>query len=58
MTKAFAKKHPAVVKQLQQLAGKITAKEMREMNYDVNVKKVSAAKVARHYLQRHHLLRK
>ncbi len=56
MTADFAKKHPQVVAQLNRLAGRISDKEMREMNYQVNVKKVSSAKVARDYLQQHNLI--
>lgn len=58
MTTTFAKRHPNVVKQLNRLAGHITASQMREMNYQVNVKNISAAKVAKAYLRAHHLLRK
>ncbi|WP_295746450.1 ABC transporter permease/substrate-binding protein [uncultured Limosilactobacillus sp.] len=58
MKESFAKKNPAVVRALNKLVGKITTREMQEMNYQVVVKKKSAAKVARHYLQTHNLLRK
>lgn len=58
MTAKFARQHPTITKQLNRLAGKITANQMREMNYQVNVKNMSAAKVAKAYLQHHHLLRK
>lgn len=58
MTDAFARKHPGVVASLNKLAGHITASEMREMNYEVNVKQESTAKVARHYLETHGLLKK
>lgn len=53
----FAKSHPAVVKALDQLKGKITDEQMREMNYEVNVQKKSAASVAHNYLVEHHLLK-
>jgi osmoprotectant transport system permease protein len=38
------------------LAGKISEQDMQEMNYEVNVKQLSAANVARHYLTTHQLL--
>lgn len=52
-----ARKYPQVVKSLNKLHGQITDADMRQMNYDVNVKKKSAATVARQYLVKHHLLR-
>lgn len=52
-----AQKYPQIVKSLNKLHGKITDAQMRQMNYDVNVKKKSAATVARQYLMKHHLLR-
>ncbi|MCI1986263.1 MAG: ABC transporter permease/substrate-binding protein [Lactobacillus sp.] len=57
MRTAWAKKHPALVKRLNRLAGKITEEEMQQMNYAVNVKKQSAAKVAKAYLRQHGLLK-
>ncbi|WP_155287131.1 ABC transporter permease/substrate-binding protein [Lacticaseibacillus zhaodongensis] len=54
----FAKKHPQIVRSLNKLAGHITSSEMSEMNYEVNVKQESTAKVARNYLEKHGLLRK
>ena len=57
MKSDFAKKHPQVVTALNKLAGKITAPEMREMNYEVNVQKQSAANVAKRYLVKHDLLK-
>lgn len=53
----FAKKHPQVVKSLEKLAGKITEKEMQEMNYQVNVKNVEPARVAHQYLVKHHIVK-
>jgi osmoprotectant transport system permease protein len=50
------KKYPQIKKALNKLAGKITDDEMREMNYEVNVKGISAAKVAKDYLKKHGLL--
>ncbi len=57
MRTAFAKKHPQIVASLNKLAGKISAQDMQEMNYAVNVKKQSAAHVAHQYLVKHHLLK-
>ncbi|GKQ42109.1 glycine/betaine ABC transporter permease [Companilactobacillus sp. RD055328] len=57
MTNKFAKNHPEVVKALNKLSGKISNKEMQEMNYEVNVKKESAAKVAHNYLVEHDLIK-
>jgi osmoprotectant transport system permease protein len=53
----FAKRHPQIVKALNQLAGKITETEMQEMNYEVNVKKKSADVVAHNYLVKKGLLK-
>lgn len=58
MKESFAKKNPRIVRGLNKLAGKITTEDMQEMNYEVTVKKKSAAKVAHHYLVSHHLLDK
>lgn len=58
MKESFAKKNPKVVKALNKLSGKITTEEMQQMNYDVTVKKQSAAHVARRYLVQHHLIKK
>lgn len=58
MKESFAKQNPQVVKALNKLSGRITTEEMQQMNYDVTVKKESAAKVAHRYLVQHHLLRK
>lgn len=57
MLTSFAKQHPKVVTALNRLAGKITATEMREMNYDVVVKHQKAATVARRYLKTHGLIK-
>ncbi len=57
MRQDFAKAHPQVVKALNQLANRITEPEMQEMNYQVNVKGQSAAKVAKAYLKAHGLLK-
>lgn len=58
MKESFAKKNPKVVKALNKLSGKVTTKEMQQMNYDVTVRKESASKVAHRYLVQHHLLQK
>lgn len=57
MNDDFARKHPQVVDSLNKLKGKITAKQMQEMNYEVNVQKKSAASVAKTYLVQHDLLK-
>lgn len=57
MTKDFVKKHPQISKSLNKLAGKITEKEMQEMNYEVNVQDKAPAAVAHQYLVSHHLLK-
>ena len=57
MKESFAKRNPRVVKALNKLAGKITTTEMQEMNYEVTVKKKSAATVAHQYLVQHGLIR-
>lgn len=57
MKESFAKKNPKVVKALNKLSGKITTEEMQQMNYDVTVKKQSAAHVAQRYLLQHHLIK-
>ncbi|KRL20788.1 ABC transporter, substrate-binding protein, QAT family [Lentilactobacillus kisonensis DSM 19906 = JCM 15041] len=57
MTTKFAKKHPQIVTSLNKLAGKISEKQIQEMNYEVNVLEKSPASVAHHYLIKHHLIR-
>lgn len=57
MRKETADKYPSLVKALNKLAGKITDDQMRQMNYDVNVKGMTAAKVAKDYLTKHGLLK-
>ncbi len=57
MKSSFAKKNPLVVKALNKLANKITVDQMRQMNYEVNVEKKSAALVAKDYLIAHRLLK-
>ncbi len=58
MKTQFADQHPKVVTALNQLrGGKITAEQMRQMNYEVNVQKRSAAEVAKRYLQEEGLLK-
>ncbi|MBP2623048.1 ABC transporter permease/substrate-binding protein [Streptococcus oricebi] len=52
------KKHPELKKILNKLAGKITASQMSEMNYQVKVEGKSAEKVAREYLTKQGLLKK
>ncbi|GBG93562.1 glycine betaine/carnitine/choline ABC transporter substrate-binding and permease protein [Ligilactobacillus salitolerans] len=57
MKQKFADDHPQIVKSLNKLAGKITEKQMQEMNYEVNVQDKSPATVAHNYLSKHHLLK-
>ncbi len=57
MSNDFARRHPQVVRSLNKLAGKITEKQMQEMNYEVNVKNMDPGQVAHHYLAKQHLLK-
>lgn len=57
MQTTFAKKHPQVVKALNRLKGRISEKEMQEMNYEVNVQKKTAKEVAQKYLVQKGLLK-
>lgn len=57
MLTSFAKANPGVVKSLNRIAGKISTKDMQEMNYQVTVKHRKAAVVAKAYLQAHHLVK-
>jgi osmoprotectant transport system permease protein len=57
MRTKFAQDHPGIVRSLNKLAGKITDEQMQQMNYAVNVRNESPAKVARQYLQQHGLLK-
>lgn len=57
MKASFAKKHPQVVKSLNRLSGKVTTKQMQEMNYQVTVKHRKAATVAREFLKQQGLLK-
>ena len=50
MKEALLKKHPELEGILNQLAGKITADQMSQMNYQVGVEGKPAAKVARDFL--------
>lgn len=52
MRKETAEQYPEVVEALNQLAGKITDDEMREMNYQVNVEGLPPEKVAKEYLRK------
>ena len=52
------KKHPELEKILNKLSGKITEKEMTEMNYKVDVDGKSAYDVAKEYLQKEGLIKK
>lgn len=57
MLESFATDHPKVVTALNRLAGRVTEAEMIEMNYQVNVEKKDAAKVAEDYLKQKNLLK-
>lgn len=52
MNREKSEQYPEVVKALNQLAGKITDDEMREMNYKVNVDGMSPEKVAKDFLKK------
>lgn len=52
-----AERYPEIVKALNKLAGRITDEEMREMNYQVNVKGKNPYEVARSYLEKENLLK-
>ncbi|PLR97562.1 osmoprotectant update ABC transporter permease/substrate-binding subunit OpuFB [Bacillus sp. T33-2] len=56
LRKETAERYPEMVEALNQLAGKITDDEMREMNYSVNAEGKSAAEVAKEYLEKEGLL--
>ena len=51
-------KYPELEKALGKLAGKITSKEMAEMNYEVDISGKSANEVARDYLIKEGLIEK
>lgn len=57
MKDQFAKQHPQVVTALNQLRGRISAEQMRQMNYEVNVQKQSAADVAKRYLRQQKMMK-
>ncbi|MDO4457760.1 MAG: ABC transporter permease/substrate-binding protein [Ligilactobacillus murinus] len=57
MNEKFAQANPKIVQSLEKLAGKITAEEMQEMNYEVSVKHQKASVVAHKYLVEHGLLK-
>lgn len=57
MLTSFAKAHPQVVKSLNRIAGRISTKDMQQMNYQVTVQHKKAATVAKQYLRTHHLLK-
>ena len=57
MKEALLKKHPELESILNKLAGKITEKQMSQMNYQVGVEGKSAAKVAHDFLVQEGLLK-
>ncbi len=56
LRKETAEKYPELKKALNKLAGKITDGQMREMNYQVNVKGKSAKETAKQFLQKEGLI--
>jgi osmoprotectant transport system permease protein len=58
MKAAFLKAHPEVGQSLAKLAGKITASEMQQMNYQVQVKHQKASDVAHQFLLKKGLIQK
>ncbi|MDY4034061.1 MAG: glycine betaine ABC transporter substrate-binding protein, partial [Streptococcus dysgalactiae] len=58
MKASLLAKHPELKGIFNQLAGKITEKEMQDMNYKVSVKGADANKVARDYLLKAGLIQK
>ncbi|AQY52061.1 glycine betaine/L-proline ABC transporter permease/substrate-binding protein [Listeria weihenstephanensis FSL R9-0317] len=52
MLESTLKEYPELKAPLEKLAGKITDKQMSEMNYEVNVKGKSAEEVAKNFLQK------
>ena len=57
MKEALLKKHPELEAVLNKLAGKITADQMSQMNYQVGVEGEPAAKVARDFLVKEGLMK-
>ena len=58
MKEALLKKHPELEGILNQLAGKITAEQMSQMNYQVGVEGKSANQVARDFLTQEGIIEK
>ena len=58
MKEALLKKHPELEGILNQLAGKITAEQMSQMNYQVGVEGKSANQVARDFLTQEGIIKK
>ena len=58
MKEALLKKHPELEAVLNQLAGKITAEQMSQMNYQVGVEGRSANQVARDFLTQEGMIEK
>ena len=58
MKEALLKKHPELEGILNKLAGKITAEQMSQMNYQVGVEGKSAAQVARDFLTQEGMIEK
>ena len=58
MKEALLKKHPELEGILNQLAGKITAEQMSQLNYQVGVEGKSANQVARDFLIQEEIIKK
>ncbi|WP_125571752.1 ABC transporter permease/substrate-binding protein [Lacticaseibacillus songhuajiangensis] len=58
MRNDFAKKHPGIVRSLKRLRGKVTTKQMQELNYEVTVKHEKASTVAHRFLVQQGLIKK
>ena len=56
MNESLLKKYPELKRILNQLSGEITAQQMIEMNYEVNVNQASPEKVAREFLKKNGLI--
>jgi osmoprotectant transport system permease protein len=56
LKKETLKEHPELKKVINELAGKITDEEMRQLNYKVDSLKLSPAKVAKEFLEKKELI--
>jgi glycine betaine/choline ABC-type transport system substrate-binding protein len=53
---ASLKDHPAIAEAIERLSGKISAEQMRKMNYEADGEKKDVAAIAREFLAQEHLL--